>query len=945
MLLLRRCFLAFLLLFTVPLAAASTNDSGWLYQGSDLPPDPAWQLGTLPNGLHYAVRRNSLPAGQVSIRVRIDAGSLNEQDSEQGWAHFVEHLVFRGTKSFGDREARYSWQQLGASFGSDTNASTGYAQTVYQLDLPKNDRASLDRSLTILAEMMDSARFDPAAVDGERKIVLAEKARRPELNVKLNDVTQPLFYAGLKFARRDPIGVDATINAATPTGLRAFYERWYRPDRATVVIVGDADPVMLTQLLASHFGGWQASSPAPQEPNYGAIARPPGNVATLAYPSAPFQAQIVWLRPHRDEPDTMARERVELAERLAAQIIDRRLEAKARRDAAFLSADTGTSRMRHVADVTGLTVVPRENRWREALNESFAIISDALRAPPSQNEIARELSNLHTALQAAVEGESTVRSPQWAGQMIGAIANRDVPVTAPAALRITDTLAPAMTPERIFAAMKAMFVGAGPRMVLLTPRPVEGGTPAAAQALAAAEKVKPADRQPDRTVSFDSLPRLGPAGKEVSRQHIDDMDVTIVRFANGSTLTFKHTEFAKGSVSVLLRFGSGVAGLSPDRPSLLSWAGVVSRSGFADLDLDGMERLMTGRRLGLNFGVDEDRFVLSGGTDAQELPDQLRVLALKLAYPRWDAPLFNRTKADRLESYDLSFASAAARMTREAGALMHPGDLRWRPIEKDALARIEADEVQRYFEPMLRTGPIDAIIVGDVDLDKAVAAVAATVGALPARPAASSAIEPPLPRPDPKPKVFAHHGDPNQAYAMIGWTTIGRSAPIRERRALAMAAAILRTRLFDRMREEAGVTYSPAASSTLSEAFRSWGVFVAEAQVKPESVDTFFRIAREQVAELARHPVSAEEFARAQNPVASSIERDMKNNGYWLGRLADWPSRPELIEQTRTHLSDYKRLTPEAVQAAMAAYVADEGDWSMVVLPEKAPEKGRPNGQ
>jgi zinc protease len=944
MFLLRRCFFAFLLLFTVPLAAASTSHSDWLYQGSDLPKDPAWQLGTLPNGLHYAIRRNALPAGQVSIRIRIDAGSLNEQEKERGWAHFVEHLVFRGTKSFGDREARYSWQQLGASFGSDTNASTGYAQTVYQLDLPKNDRASLDRSLTILAEMMDSARFEPAAVEGERKIVLAEKARRPELNVRLNDITQPLFYAGLKFADRDPIGVDATLNAATPEGLRAFYERWYRPDRATVVIVGDADPAMLTQLLASHFGGWQRSTPAPQEPDYGAIAPRRDNVATLAYPSAPFQAQIVWLRPHRDEPDTLARERVELAERLATQIIDRRLEAKARGEAAFLSAGVGTSRTRHVADVTGFTIVPREDRWREAMNESFAIIADALRAPPSQSEIARELSNLNTALQAAVEGESTVRSPQWAGQLVGAVANRDVPVTAAAALQITNNLAPEMTPTRILAAMKAMFAGTGPRMVLLSPKEIEGGTPAAAQALAAAEKVKPADRQPERTVSFDSLPKLGPPGKEVSRQRIDDMDVTIVRFANGSTLTFKQTDFAKGSVSVLLRFGSGIAGLPADKPSLASWAGIVSRSGFADLDLDGMERLMTGRRMGLNFGVDEDSFVLAGSTDAKEIGDQLRVLALKLAYPRWDAPLFNRAKADRLDSYDLVFSSAASRATREAGALMHPGDLRWQATAKDVIARTGADEVRGYFDPLLRTGPIDAIIVGDVDLDKAVAAFAATVGALPPRPSAASFNEPNLPRPDPKPQLFTHNGDPAQAYAMIGWTTVGRSAPIRERRALALAAAILRTRLFDRMREEAGVTYSPSASNTLSETFRTWGVFVAEAQVRPESADSFFRIAREQVADLAKSPVSAEEFARAQNPVVSSIERDRKNNGYWLGRLADWPSRPELIEQTRTHLSDYKSLTPEAVRAAMAAYVADEGDWSMLVLPEKAPGKASPHG-
>src|SRR5688572_509302 len=151
-----RCLAALLLLFAVPLQAA--GDSTWFYKNSDIPPDPAWQFGTLPNGLRYAVRRNALPERQVSIRLRIDAGALNEAAHEQGWAHFVEHLAFRGTKSFDDREARYTWQQLGANFGSDTNASTSAFQTVYQLDLPKNDRASLDKSLAILVEMMDSAR-------------------------------------------------------------------------------------------------------------------------------------------------------------------------------------------------------------------------------------------------------------------------------------------------------------------------------------------------------------------------------------------------------------------------------------------------------------------------------------------------------------------------------------------------------------------------------------------------------------------------------------------------------------------------------------------------------------------------------------------------------------------------------------------------------------------
>src|SRR5689334_17818182 len=161
---LRAASLAFLVLVAAPLPAQqpapqaqTSGDGDWLYRGSDIPRDPAWRFGTLPNGLHYAVRRNPLPAGQVSIRVRIDAGSLHEADNERGWAHFLEHMLFRGTQTYPDRRAREIWQQLGASFGSDTNARTDATNTVYVLNLPHAAREPLDTSLAVLAEMMSQA--------------------------------------------------------------------------------------------------------------------------------------------------------------------------------------------------------------------------------------------------------------------------------------------------------------------------------------------------------------------------------------------------------------------------------------------------------------------------------------------------------------------------------------------------------------------------------------------------------------------------------------------------------------------------------------------------------------------------------------------------------------------------------------------------------------------
>jgi zinc protease len=938
-----RSFFLFIILVTGAPALAA-GDPDWLYRGSDIPRDPAWTFGTLPNGLRYAVRRNALPERQVSIRVRIAAGSLHEEEKERGWAHLVEHLAFRGTKAFGDGEGRRIWQKLGASFGSDTNASTSPTQTVYQLDLPHADEASLDTSLHVLSEMVDTALFDAKAVEAEKKIVLAEKGRRPELTQRMLETSWPLFYAGLKIAERDTIGTEPTLLAATADGVRNFYERWYRPDRATVIMVGDADPAVMERLIAKRFGDWRPTGPAPREPDYGKVGSPPQRVAALAYPGAPHSISLAWLRPYEKLPNSKARERDDLARALAARILNRRLEAKARTGADYVSAAVGENRSTNIADMTQMSITAREGRWREALNQSFAILSDALRAPPSQAEIARELTNLKTSAAASLEGETTVRSQVRANQLVGAVDDETVVTNAATIQALLNEFERDMDPARVAAGMRTIFSGSGPRLVLLSPQPIERGVTSLPAALAAAERVAPAERQSDRRVSIDDLPKPGQPGREVSRQRIEDMDVTIVRFANGSSLTFKRTAFEKGTVQVVLRWGNGLLGLAPDRQSLAWTGGLIGPSGFAGLDLDGVERLMTGRRVALGFGIAEDSFQLRGTTNGQELGDQLRIMAAKISYPRWDEPLFARFKTNALQSYDLAFSSASARAGRELSGFLRSGDKRWAPVEKDAIAGVQLPQVQAFFDPLLVPGPIDAVIVGDVDIETAVASFTRTIAALPARAAAApsaAARQVRPPQPSPQPVTFTHEGDPNQAYAVIGWNTFGGIGERKDRRALGLAANMLQVRLFERLREAEGASYSPSAASTSSKDLPDWGIFYAASELKPGSAPTFFRIAREIVADLAARPAAADEFERAKNPVLTGIERRVRTNAYWVGTLEDWVREPRSIELARTFLQDYQAMTAEDVRAAVARHVTDGGDWSMLVVPAKKPVSGQ----
>lgn len=929
---LRRFLLALLLLAAAP--AWAVGDSSWFYGNSDIAPDPAWTFGTLPNGLRYAVRRNKVPEGQVSIRLRIDAGSLHEEEKEKGWAHFIEHMAFRGTKSFRDGEARATWQRLGASFGSDTNASTEPTQTVYMLDLPHADRASLDTSLQVLADMADTALFDPKIVDAERGVVLSEYGRRTELSVRLREMMMPLFFGGLKYAERDTIGTEATLKAADSAGLRAFYERWYRPDRATLVMVGDADPKMMEELIAARFGGWKPSGPAPAEPDYGKPGDVAERTAAIAYPGSPYYATLSWIRPYRAEPPSKARERRDFARTLARRILNRRLEAKARGESAFLNAQVQADNEVNIADYTQMSVMAKEGRWQQALEEAYAILADALKAPPSQTEIDREMENIRTAGRAAVQGDPTQRSQVRAGRLIAALDGNSVISTAEAHLALFEELAPSMTPEAVESAMKDMFSGSGPRLAMLSPAPVTD----LAKTLAAAEAAAPAARQAERRVSMDDLPALGPPGREVSRERIVDMDATIVRFANGSSLVFKQTDYEKGSVNVSLRFGRGIAALPADRKSPAWMAPLLGSTGVGPLDLDGLERLMTGRRLSMSFDMDDEALELRGSTRAEELHDQLRLLAAKIVAPHFDPALFQRSKTSALESYDLAFSSAASRMGREFGAVARGNDPRWQPFDKAEIERLKAGDFEAFLKPLLAQGPIEAVVVGDVDLETAVAAMLKTVAALPRRPevkvpAGSLRIRPPAP--SKAPILFTHQGDPTQAYAALGWTTFGGTEGRRERRALSLAANIAQARLLERLRDLEGASYSPSASVQTSFQFKDWGFFFAGSEIRPERADLFFRLAREIVAELAAKPVSADEWQRAINPVVTGIERRLKTNAYWAGAMEDWSREAYPIEHARTYLADYQSLTPEAVRSAVAKYVVDEGDWSILVLPAK----------
>jgi zinc protease len=906
-------------------ASAATAPVPWLFEGSDLPVDKAWRFGVLPNGLRYAVRQNKFPAGTLAIRVRIDAGALMERSDEKGYAHFIEHMTFRGTKTVPDGEGIRTWQRLGAQFGTDTNAFTGLSQTLYQLDLPRNDPASFDTALTLLSEMVSSANFDPKLVDIERKVVTAERAlRQTPLAKRIQDTSKAMMLAGTRAADADIAGTDETLGAATADRLRAFYDRWYRPERATVVIVGDADPATLEDAIRRHFGDWAGHGPAPAEPDYGKPQTPTKTTAIVTDPQAPNQITLNWVTQHDDRPDTYASEGADLTRAVAVKVLSRRLNRKAREGASFLAAGAGYGEQRHIADSAIIGISPKAGQWDKALSETYGILADAVATLPSQDEIDQIASGLEAGLQSNAAGAGTIPSGTLANQVITAVDSGQTVAEPAFQLELFQKQRKTLTPENVGAAMRALTQGEA-RALLLSPVPIEGGEAALAAALTQARATKAASRTEEKHVSLDDLGQPGTPGKIVSRSDIADLGVTRVKFDNGVEVDLRRNGNEQAGILVVALAGDGLSALDPAAPSLLWTAPAIVQGGIGPLDIGALERATAGKRLGLAFSVRERAFAWSGATTAVQLVDQLRLIDAAIREPRFDSNAFLRTRDGFVQNYNSVYASPQSVFGAFANQPMHNGDKRFSfPARADAAA-VTPEAFRAFWQPLFAGGVRKVLIIGDIDTDAAIEAARQTFGAAVTKPAAkipaaNLALRPPAQMA--KPLVFTHSGDPDQLLAASVWATTGALKDLKQLRALNIAAQIMQTRLYDRFRESEGGTYTPAVSNSQSEQFPLFGLLIAYSQLKAERLDDFEKATRDIALALAKDGPTADELSRATTPVISTNERNRKLNNYWAQMLQGDLDDPRYLELIRTGVTGYQGVTISDVKAAAKRWLS-----------------------
>ncbi|MEO0058195.1 MAG: hypothetical protein RIT17_1671, partial [Pseudomonadota bacterium] len=821
-------------------ASADTAAPVWAFEASDVPVDPGYTFGTLENGMRYIIRRNATPAGTALVRMRVDSGSLAEREDERGLSHYLEHMAFNGSKGIPEGEMIKLLEREGLAFGADTNASTGFEAITYLLNLPRNDEALLGTALMLMRETASELTIAQEAVDRERGVILAERRDRAGFQQRNFEDNVAFIAPGALYANRLPIGTIGVLESAGAAQIRGLYERTYTPANTTLVVVGDFPVEVVEAAIRARFASW-AAAPAPVKPVAGPIdAARKGLTDIYLDPALSEDVTISRLAPWRDEPDTVANRETAMVQRIGYGIINRRLARLASNsDAPFRGASYGTGDLFEDARITSLTVSSVDGEWKKGVLAAVREVNEALTYGFTRAELDEQLANLRTAYEDAVKAAETRSHAAFVGAALALTSDERVPATPQWQLAEFERIAPALTPEAVWNAVKADAVPLAEPLIRFTGRTAPDGGEAglrSAYAEAMALPIKaPADTGP-LAFAYQDFGTPGTIAADITEPRLG---LRQIRFANGVRLTLKPTTLREDRIAFTLAVDGGDLMNSREDPLRVALVDSLALGGLGRHSQDELSSVLAGRSVGFGLGSAADAFSTSGNTTRRDLALQMQVLTALLTDPGYRREGEERFRKG-IDNYFATLDSTPGRALGTAlGGILSDNDPRFSLQPKEAFLALDYAKLQAAIGDRLTKGAIELALAGDFDEQAAIDAVAATLGALPQREAEFAAREEARTRPFTAtrgPRVITHKGEADQAVLQWTWPTTDDS-DLGETLRLGLLARVARLALTEKLREELGQAYSPSASTSNSRIYRDYGTFTLSVSVDVAKAD------------------------------------------------------------------------------------------------------------
>lgn len=908
-----------------------------------LPVDPNVKIGKLSNGLTYYIQQNKKPEQKVELRLVVNAGSILENENQQGLAHLSEHMAFNGTTHFKKNDIISFLQSIGVGFGSDLNAYTTFDETVYILPIPTDKPSNIEKGFQILDDWAHNVTDKDEDIDAERPVVLEESRLGKGAQDRINKQILPLLFAGSLYADRLPIGIDSIVKNTPYSALRSFYKDWYRPDLMAVVVVGDIDPAKAESLIKKYFE--ENKNPQNERPRtYTEVPPYQKSVAKVVTDKeATSYSFQVHYSPEKINPDiTLGDYRQDLVKNIFSDILNQRLrELTQKENPPFLYAGCGFSSEARGYEFFEAFIAMGKSDSLGGLKAFEEELARVKKYGFTKAELERSKADMLNYIERAFNEKSKTESANYADEYIRNFLTKEPIPGIANQYNYYKELLPQITIDDVNAIAKKLSENQNEFIALTGPEPAAGVTlPTETEILAVRSEVEKADIKPyeEKVVSTSLLTETPKAGKIISAKKNAVLGTTEFTLSNGVTVTLKHTDFKNDQIlmSAIRPGGKNNYGLA-DKYDAEYLIPVISSMGIGNFSPVDLKKALSGKTVNVRptFSTVSEGF--TGSSSVKDVESMMQLIYLYGTSPRVDTGLF-KSFIQKNKS-QLAFLSANPQVVFQDSLFkVYFQHSPLAPIvvpKPEYFDALNLDRImQIYKERFEDLNEMHFTFTGSIDENELKPLLEKYVASLPASSKKFHYVDNKLRPVKGKVNVNVYKGKDPKAFILAlysGGIPYSESLDLKAQ----AISEILNIRIIENLREKIQGIYGGGIPVQFEKIPYSHYSFFLQLPCGPEKVDTLLQAANAEIQSLIKNGPSQENLDKVKKQWKEQHKVDIKENGTWLSELQAFYFPGDNPDYFINYDKQVDALTTKDIQDAAKLLLSTKNVVTGILRPEK----------
>ena len=919
----KRLFIFIAAIFAVTMAFGQTP----------LPNDPAVKIGKLDNGMTYYIRHNEQPAQRAEFYLATDVGAFQEEDHQDGLAHFLEHMCFNGTKNFPGKSLLDWLQSIGAEFGRNINASTGFEQTQYMLNnIPVIRESIIDSCLLVLHDYSHFVTCDPAEIDAERGVILEERRTRRDASWRMFEKSLPYYYGDTPYAKRTLIGGEEQLKTFAYESLTSFYETWCRPDLQAVIVVGDVDVDQVEAKIKSIF----ADIPAPVNPKEKVLHKIPDNaepiIGIITDPEATSSSiEVMW----KSEP--MPKEIMNTDIAFMMDIVksyirlimrERFTDITSKPDAPFLGASFYIGNLCNSCDATMGTVSFKEG---DALNAFAAFMTELEKMKRfgfTDGEVQRAKDNIISNYERAVEAAPTRKNAEFVYPLLYNFYNNEPYMDPATELQLAQMLCNNIN-AAVLNQIAAQIITDDNLVVLYNGPEKEGlANPTELEISAVLAAVKTAEIAANVEESINEPFISGELkGAKVKKVKETVYGATEWTLKNGVKVIVLPTQHKQDQVLFNLSFDGGKTLIATeDMPSFEDniWTLFQNNSGISKFSGTQVPKMLAGKNLSVTPYIGGTKHGINGSSTPKDFETALQIAYLYFADPRFDEDEY-QTGIQQIKALLPNIAKNPDFVFQnEMNKILYSNNQRVVELNEETLANADLATIERVYRELFKDAAGATLrIVGNVDPEAIRPMIEKYIGSIAKGKKADKINKDNL-------ITFAKGRiDENVAITMetpkstvLQLYTAYMPINTKTEVALEVAKYVLDMIYTKTIREEEGGTYGVGVAMVGQRSPEERALIQVYFDTNPEQAPKLRELAIKGLKELAENGPEADKFNMAIENFKKNLPESRISNSYWMSNISQFCDYG--IDYDAEYEEAVNSITPDDVKAVLQAILAQD---------------------